>query len=271
MWVTSEPRANHSVAAQDGPHPDPETSPRSLGRRVRDWALEGTLILVGAIVIASLLRAFVGQMFIIPSGSMENTLQIDDRVLVSKFGGFHRGDVVVFEDPGHWLPVNRDAGPGPIQAALEFVGVLPNSADQFLIKRVIGMPGDHVCTDGSGKIVVNGFTLDEKNYLYSQDGIQVTPSELAFNVVVPEGRVFVMGDHRDNSNDSRYRLSFDAEDPAVSAFVPETAIVGAAVAIVSPLDRMATFQIPASFTSVPDPETPAPTAATVGPIGTGCK
>ena len=85
------------------PTDDARPGTRSFGARLLGWATEGVLILVGAVVIATLLRTFVGQMFVIPSGSMENTLQVNDRVLVAKFGGFQRGDVVVFEDPGEWL------------------------------------------------------------------------------------------------------------------------------------------------------------------------
>ena len=100
--------------------------PRSFGRRVLSWATEGVLIVVGAIVIATLLRTFVGQMFVIPSGSMENTIQVNDRALVAKFGGFQRGDVVVFEDPGSWL-IPGPKSDNPVKIALEFVGVLPNA------------------------------------------------------------------------------------------------------------------------------------------------
>lgn len=247
-----------------------EPTRRSFGRRLLRGALQGVLVLVGAVVIAVLLRTFVGQMFVIPSGSMENTLQIDDRVLVAKFGGFARGDVVVFDDPGAWLQLSGSQVRSSAQQALEFAGILPNSEDRFLIKRVVGMPGDHVCTDVNGRVAVNGFPLDEAAYLYSQDGLPVAPSTIAFDVVVPKGRIFVLGDHRDNSNDSRYKLPFGTQDPTHSAFVPESSVEGAAVAILSPLDHLSTFTVPATFDHVPDAEAPAPDTGFIGPVGVGC-
>nr|WP_231980714.1 signal peptidase I [Tessaracoccus coleopterorum] len=151
-------------------------------------------------------------MFIIPSGSMQNTLQVNDRVLVSKFGGFQRGDVVVFEDPGDWLPPTPPVT-NRLQIALEFIGVLPNSGTEHLIKRVIGMPGDHVRLADDGRIEVNGVALDEAAYLYSENGVQVAPASVPFDIVVPKDAIFVMGDHRNQSNDSRCRLANVSSSP----------------------------------------------------------
>lgn len=252
-------------AAIDEPTPEP----KSLGRRALGWVTECVLILVGALIIATLLRTFVGQMFIIPSGSMENTLQVNDRVLVTKFGGFQRGDVVVFEDPGAWLvPSTREMT--PVQQALEFIGVLPNSGAEHLIKRVIGMPGDHVRLAESGKIEVNGVELDESNYLYSENGIQVAPATVPFDVIVPKDRIFVMGDHRNQSNDSRCRLGNVSSSPGESAFVPVDKVVGAAVAIVSPLDRLSTFTVPETYKHVPAPAQPAPDKPDLIHVEPGC-
>lgn len=253
----------------DDPSVATATAGRSVGRRVFGWLTEGALILVGAIVIATLLRTFVGQMFVIPSGSMENTLQINDRVLVAKFGGFQRGDVVVFEDPGDWL------SPSPpvtdrLQLALEFIGVLPNSGTEHLIKRVIGMPGDHVRLGDDGRIEVNGAVLDETSYLYSQDGVQVAPATVAFDVIVPKDRIFVMGDHRNASNDSRCRLGNVSANPGEDAFVPVDKVVGAAVAIVSPLSRLSTFTVPSTFAAVPAPTGPAPEKPDLIHVEPGC-
>ena len=102
---------------------------------------ELTVVVIGAVIVASLLRGFVGQMFLIPSVSMENTLQVDDRVVVEKLSTVKRGQVIVFKDPGGWLtgPAARERG--PIGRALEFVGVLPDTGTEHLIKRVIGLPG----------------------------------------------------------------------------------------------------------------------------------
>ncbi|QXT64285.1 signal peptidase I [Tessaracoccus palaemonis] len=231
--------------------------------------MEGVLVVVGAIVIATLIRTFVGQMFVIPSGSMENTLQVNDRVLVAKFGGFQRGDVVVFEDPGNWLtPVTEE--PNAIKQALEFVGVLPNSGTEHLIKRVIGMPGDHVRTTDDGSIEVNGQVLDETSYLYAQDGVQVAPSTVPFDIVVPADHIFVMGDHRNASNDSRCRLADVSQNPGESAFVPIENVVGASVAIVAPLDRLATFQLPSTYETVPDATEPAPEDPELIHVESGC-
>ena len=134
---------------------------RSFPRRLFSWVGEIALILVGALLISTLLRGFVAQMFSIPSGSMENTLKVGDRVLIAKFGGFQRGDVVVFEDPARWL-----SGPQPahtqMEQVLEFIGVLPNPGAGDLIKRAIGMPGARVaCCTAEGAVTVNGVALDE--------------------------------------------------------------------------------------------------------------
>lgn len=250
--------------------PEADGGTKSFARTVLGWLLETVIVIVGAIVISSLLRAFVAQMFIIPSGSMENTLQISDRVVVSKFGGFQRGDVVVFEDPGNWLTHPVATERNIVTETLEFIGVLPSSKDEYLIKRVIGMPGDHVRVNETGLIEVNGFPLDETNYLYSANGVQNAPAVVPFDIVVPAKHIFVLGDHRSNSMDSRCRLANDSQDPGDSAFVPVDKVVGAAVAIVAPLDRLATFDVPDTFADVPAPEEPAPTEAVLNHVEPRC-
>ncbi|SHJ18865.1 signal peptidase I [Tessaracoccus bendigoensis DSM 12906] len=256
-------------AAPDQPVEATSEGRPGLGRRALGWLTEGVLIVVGAVVIATLLRTFVGQMFVIPSGSMQNTLQIQDRVLVAKFGGFQRGDVVVFEDPGSWL-IPSPPVTNKVQIALEFIGVLPNSGTEHLIKRVIGMPGDHVRVADDGRIEVNGVELDESSYLYSEGGVTVAPANVPFDIVVPKDRIFVMGDHRNESNDSRCRLANVSASPGASAFVPVEKVVGAAVAIVSPLDRLATFNVPETFEAVPDPTEPAPDEPDLIHVEPGC-
>ncbi len=232
---------------------------------------ELAFVVVGALVVSSLLRAFVGQMFIIPSGSMENTLLIRDRVLVQKITDFHRGDIVVFKDPANWLPDEPD-NVGPIDRVLEFVGV-PTAGTGHLIKRVIGMPGDTVvCCDDAGRLTVNGTALDEQSYLYtSPSGTQVAPSDVKFSVVVPRDRIFVMGDHRDNSEDSRCHLSdVSTQGLGQTAFVPVSDVVGPAFAIVSPFDRAKRLQVPATFADIPAPRGPAPAKGEIKPAGVSC-
>lgn len=245
----------------------PADAPRpGAGHRALRWLIEAAVILVGAVVIATLLRTFVAQMFVIPSTSMENTLQVHDRILVAKFGGFQRGDVVVFEDPGNWLgaPVPNTDG---LARVLEFVGVLPDSGTGHLVKRAVGMPGDHVRLNEQGLIEVNGAALDEADYLYARDGVQVAPATVPFDIVVPQGHIFVMGDHRNNSEDSRCRL---ANGDGSIAFVPVDKVVGAAVAIVSPLERLSTFSVPDSFDDVPDADAPPPERAELINVEPGC-
>lgn len=236
---------------------DPPVEPRSLSFGGHVLAFLGELfgVVVGAVVVASLLRALVGQMFLIPSPSMEQTLRIDDRVVVEKLSRVHRGEVVVFADPGGWL--NGPAAParGRIGRALEFVGVLPDTSTDHLIKRVVGLPGDHVvCCDTAGRINVNGTTLDETAYLDTPPGEgQAAPSLIAFDVVVPRDRIFVLGDNRAHSRDSRCHLN-DLQPGVLTgsnAFVPERLVVGRAVAVVWPVGHARRLGIPATFDPVP--------------------
>lgn len=246
---------------------------KSFSRRILGVFTEFAVIVIGALIISALLRGFVAQMFLIPSSSMENTLQVKDRVLVAKFGGFQRGDVVVFEDPGSWLAA-APVSDNPVRIGLEFIGVLPNSATEHLIKRVIGMPGDHVqFADGDEGITVNGVVLEETDYLFSTGGVQVAAATVPFTIIVPEGRIFVMGDHRNSSGDSRCHLTdvVAGEPVGMAAFVPEERVVGAAVAIVSPLDRLSTLTVPSTFSTVPVPEEPAPAEPTIIEANPGCQ
>ncbi|MGH8840760.1 MAG: signal peptidase I [Jiangellaceae bacterium] len=209
--------------------------------------LRETAIVVGlSLVIATLVRIFLVQAFLIPSQSMEDTLLIGDRVLVSKlttrFGEIHRGDVVVFADPNGWLSPTADLDEPGLGArfrdALQFVGVLPDDSEGHLIKRVVGLGGDTVeCCDDDGRILVNGLAVDESAYLRTGD----EPSAVPFETVVPEGDLFVMGDHRSNSGDSR-----------VNGTVPEDRVTGRAFAVVWPVSNWATLSRPDTFDAVPD-------------------
>jgi signal peptidase I len=224
------------------------------GRFVR-FVVETVLLVVVAVTVAALLRMFVVQAFVVPSGSMLPTIEQTDRIVVSKLGSPERGDVVVFEDPGGWLPAFEEPARrgGALGRALEFVGVLPASDKGFLVKRLIGLPGDHVvCCDARGRVSVNGETLNER-YLFAG----MAPSAQEFDVVVPRGRVWVMGDNRANSGDSRPHL---AEG---TAFVPLHNVVGDAFAIVWPPGDLTTLDSPRTFADVPEPERRPPRQAVV--------
>nr|WP_231956789.1 MULTISPECIES: signal peptidase I [unclassified Actinoplanes] len=182
------------------------------------------LIVVGVLVAAGV-RAYLLQTFYIPSGSMENTLLLNDKVLVNKvlyrFRDPHRGEVIVFQPPQAW-------GEG--------------AADQEYIKRIIGVGGDRVvCCDPQKRLTVNGQALDEP-YLFPGDA----PSDDKFDVTVPAGRLFVMGDHRSDSADSRAHLDAD------QGTVPVDRVAGRAFAIYWPASRWSSLSVPDTFKSVPD-------------------
>jgi signal peptidase I len=215
-------------------------------------AREFVLIVVGALIVSSVLRAFVGQMFIIPSESMEKTLLVGDRVVVEKLTDVNRGDVIVFEDPGNWLgPEESGEKRGSVGRFFELVGLLPDSSHGHLVKRLIGMPGDRVaCCDDKGRLLVNGKPLEEKAYIFPGDA----PSSIEFQVTVPAGKVFVMGDHRSASGDSRVHLQDigpGGTNPGDAAFVPIDKITGRAIAVIWPASNLHKLGSPDTFDSVP--------------------
>lgn len=230
---------------------DERESP-SLGRRLAGGVREFVIIVVVALVVATLLKTFVAQMFVIPSESMEKTLEVKDRVVAVKMVHYQRGDIVVFEDDLDWLQAAPEAS--PVEKVLEFVGILPAGGNQYLVKRLIGLPGDHVvCCSAAGRITVNGVELVEDSYLYPNlDGTTVKPSDAAFDVVVPAGRAFMMGDHRNRSADSRYHLcDTSAGAKGLAAFPTLASIQGPVRANAYPFDRWRTFSIPSTFANVP--------------------
>ena len=206
-------------------------------RRKRSFFQEFPFLIVVALVVSLLIKSFIVQFFFIPSGSMENTLQIDDRVAVNRLpfisNNIKRGDVVVFRDPDNWLPAaDMETAPFVIakaKAALVAVGVLPNPAKQYLVKRVVGVEGDRViCCTTTGKITVNGQEMIEP-YIFAGN----VPSDLNFDVTVPKGKLWVMGDHRGASADSRFH-----QDDMNKGFVPLNRVTGRVLAVIWPIKNI---------------------------------
>jgi signal peptidase I len=202
-------------------------------------------IIIVAVLISVLIKTFLVQAFYIPSGSMENTLLVNDRVLVSKLADkpdeIHRGDVIVFRDPGGWLigqgqQLKAGGVRGKIRDGLVFVGLAPAVGEEDLIKRVIGVGGDHV-VGKANTVSVNGVQLNEP-YVFPGD----KATEQDFDIRVPKGKLWVMGDHRSISEDSRAH-----QTQAGHGFVPVSDVIGRAFVIVWPLDRGRLLQAPATF------------------------
>ena len=186
-----------------------------------------------ALVLSILVRTFLVQAFYVPSESMENTLLKNDRIIVSKIStkltGIHKGNVVVFHDPGQWLgegfPNPYDTKVGRI---LQYTGIVPSNSGNDLVKRVIGTSGDTIkCCDVQGRIMVNGKGVDE-TYIKPGNGTD----QVQFEVIVPKGYVFVMGDNRGNSEDSRFHLDLH------NGMVPVEDIVGRVSLKVWPFSRI---------------------------------
>jgi signal peptidase I len=246
--------APDSGAQDSAAEPEPGQAPDAAGlpqprrrrakHRKRSFWRDLVVIVVAALALTILLKAFVVQVFSIPSGSMENTLLPGDRILVSKivyrFRPIDRGDIVVFSGAGSWDPV----APSPSNPlariwddAVSLVGIAGPQTDY--VKRVIGIPGDHVvCCNAAGQVTVNGVPLSESSYIFPG----AAPSEMRFNITVPAGRLWVMGDDRGDSDDSRYRLA----DPG-NGTIPESAVVGRAFLIIWPFSRVSDLPIPDTF------------------------
>ena len=232
----SEPPAGAGSAAR-------RPAARRVRRRRSFWK-ELPILVAVALVLAVVIKTFALQAFFIPSGSMENTLEVNDRVLINKlvydFRGIHRGDIVVFDGDGSW-------NTGTVPSTNPLNEFFSNFASMFgfgqagaiYVKRVIGLPGDHVaCCDAQGRITVNNVPLSESSYLYPGD----QPSASRFEIVVPPGQLWVMGDHRSVSSDSRDHLG----NPG-GGTVPEQAVLGRAFIIIWPPSRWRILPIPATF------------------------
>ncbi|MCL2581206.1 MAG: signal peptidase I [Streptosporangiales bacterium] len=231
----------------DGP---PGESPRLQrpGRKRdkgRSFWKELPVLIVVALVLALVIKTYAIQAFYIPSGSMQNTLGIGDRVLINKIvyhtRSIARGDIVVFNGDGSWDT------PAPQGSSNVFTSVLKdiesvfgaNQGGDIYIKRVIGLPGDHVaCCNAQGQMTVNNVPLSERSYLYPGN----TPSSTPFNVTVPPGRLWVMGDHRAISYDSRGHMGMPG-----GGTIGENKVLGRAFVIIWPPSQWGFLNIPATF------------------------
>jgi len=246
---------SENIAAESATDP---FRPRRTARR-GIWPLlrDVLVIVVIAVLVSFLVKTFLVRSFYIPSGSMEQTLMIDDRILVDeltpRFGGYDRGDVVVFRDPGGWLPtepkVERSVIVEAVDWVLALVGISAPDSKEHLIKRIIGVPGDHVvCCNPLGQVTVNDVPLDETAYLNLAAG-QRAPEVVPYDVTVPEGSLWVLGDNRDASRDSRYNT-----DQPGQGFVPIDNVVGRAFLVTWPLSRFGLIDFHHDvFDGVPDP------------------
>ena len=239
-------------AARVGGEPAPETDvaeapsdvkpARPKRGKLRGWKAflrDVAVILVAAVVISFLIKTFLIRSFYIPSVSMQNTLQVNDRIIVNQLTPdlmpVQRGDVVVFRDPGGWLQQQPEVEQNPVVAffdwVLSIIGLTAPDSNDHLIKRVIGLPGDQVaCCNEFGQMIVNGVPLEEP-YVLLPDGVTKVSRD-DFDIVVPEDSLWVMGDNRYNSEDSRYQ-----QDAPGKGFVPFDHVVGRAILISWPIDR----------------------------------
>jgi signal peptidase I len=241
-----EPGQDAPEPGQDAPEPG---QPASAGKRKKSWRQLMTIV-VAAIVLMLLIKAFVVQVYRIPSSSMEDTLLTGDRVLVSKLvyhvRGIGRGDIVVFSGQGSWGTTAGTPDPAPpgnpvlraVDDVLADIGVY--STQTYYIKRVIGLPGDHVACCKDGQVTVNGVPLDEKSYLFPG----AAPSNHPFSVTVPPGRLWVMGDNRQISDDSRSHMFGGFPEHGT---IPENEVAGRAFLIIWPPSQLGDLPIPSTF------------------------
>lgn len=260
--MTSEKTAPAEPAPSSGSGGD-----ATIHRRRRGWLTflrDVVVIILIAVLVSFLVKTFLVRSFYIPSGSMKETLHIDDRILVDeitpRFGGYGRGDIVVFQDPGGWLPPSTDPARPPVIEAVDWVlalvGLSAPDSDDHLVKRIIGLPGDHVvCCNALGQITVNGVPIDETDYIVVPTGESAASGD-PFDVFVPEDSLWVLGDNRYQSKDSRYN-----QDQPGEGFVPIENVVGRAFLVTWPLDRFGLLDFHHDdFAGVPEPsqEEPAP-------------
>ncbi|MFI2202640.1 signal peptidase I [Streptomyces sp. NPDC020192] len=270
--------SGNDAAADDDRTPDDEQQPRTDDagageaarppKKPRSFWKELPILIGIALVLALLIKTFLVQAFSIPSDSMQNTLQQGDRVLVDKltpwFGSKpERGEVVVFHDPDNWLAGEPAPNPNPVQKVLSWIGLMPSAEEKDLIKRVIGVGGDTIECKNSGPLLVNGHALNEPYVYPGNTPCSVDDQGGQFKVKVPEGYIWVMGDHRQNSRDSRYN-----QTDKHHGMVPVGDVVGRAIVKAWPINRWGTLPIPDTFDQPGiSQQTSASAALTVAPEG----
>lgn len=233
---------------------------------VLSWFKEIAIVLVIALLLSFVIKTFFFRAYFIPSESMQNTLQVDDRIfvnlLVPRPFGLQRGDVVVFKDTQGWLPAVPSQPVNWFKESLTFVGLMPDESQQHLIKRVIGMPGDRVvCCTAQGQITVNSKALVEP-YLYPGSDNMAGPNAI-FDVTVPAGKIWVMGDNRNRSADSRFH-----QESASKGFVDQGDVEGTAAVIAWPLNRWTGIgNYPDTFREVPAPSSTPVSSSDPVPTG----
>ncbi|MFF2850462.1 signal peptidase I [Streptomyces sp. NPDC058001] len=244
---TQGPGFGDGSGADGGPGGDGPGTKDAGPKKPRSFWKELPLLIGIALVLALIIKTFLVQAFSIPSDSMQNTLQQGDRVLVDKltpwFGSEpERGEVVVFHDPDNWLAGEPTPQVNPVQKALSWIGLMPSAEEKDLIKRVIGVGGDTVECKGTGPLKVNGKALNEPYVYPGNTPCSVDDQGGQFKITVPKGKIWVMGDHRQNSLDSRYHQQ-DKDQGAV----PVDNVVGRAVVIAWPPTRWSTLPVPDTF------------------------
>lgn len=244
-----------------GPTASKEKAPRTLRQRIRrakknifvSFFVDLLVIVATALVLSLLVKTFLVRSFFIPSGSMESTLMVDDRIIVNELVPdvipLQRGDVVVFQDPGNWLGTPEALQRTPFEQVSDFFlssfGLIAPDSKQHLVKRVIGMPGDRIsCTGPDAKLQINGVEITEP---YVNTGAR--QCGIAFDVTVPKDSIWAMGDNRDNSTDSRYH-----QDLPSKGFVELKYVVGRAFVVSFPFSHWAWLDnYPNVYKDVPKP------------------
>ncbi len=239
---------DEAATASGDPGDHSEKSGKKSGKKPMPLWQETILLLVLALLLAVIIKSLFVQAFYIPSPSMEPQFIKNDRILVQKVSYWgsatpSRGDIVVFEDPGGWLDDGETATPSsPLTKLMEKIGLYPTGG--HLVKRVIGVGGDRVvCCDAQGRITVNGHALDEKAYLPKG----MAPSQIKFDRTVPKGHLWMMGDNRGFSYDSRGHMGGPG-----GGFVDQDLVVGKVFALIWPWKRAELIHRPATFEGIPD-------------------